>query len=339
MADQYGLANPRAFGARADGIADDSDAIRSAIASLAQGGTVYVPPGSYRIESTIELSLNVTIRGAGMGATKLLHFCGADPVLQRRNLSPGDSYNSMMGICDLQILGNPDQSGDGIQLNGRSDSGAITNVAINNVWFNSLYGDSSCAVRANLALETYITGCRVWGCRGNGFVLEGQSNASVIRDCNLSNGGYGSGWAIKLVHSADGRTDGCLVEGCVVEAWRGDGGLILSGAYHALIRNWFEDIRGIEISIGDATDTWYKDGISLIGNNCQGGAGVTASLDTPQGTSGIRGCRSMTLVGNSFAGDVLLKPAGGAPSKYVILGGSGRVVDTTVPGVDSVWIV
>ncbi|CAM5698046.1 glycosyl hydrolase family 28-related protein [Streptomyces aurantiogriseus] len=52
-----------AYGALGDDKADDAPAIQKAIDAAGQGGTVYLPPGRYRLESPLRLSLGVTLRG------------------------------------------------------------------------------------------------------------------------------------------------------------------------------------------------------------------------------------------------------------------------------------
>ncbi|MEU6348934.1 glycosyl hydrolase family 28-related protein [Streptomyces sp. NPDC047072] len=52
-----------AYGALGDNAADDGPAIQKAIDAAGQGGTVYLPPGRYRIAAPLRLSLGVTLRG------------------------------------------------------------------------------------------------------------------------------------------------------------------------------------------------------------------------------------------------------------------------------------
>ncbi|MFE2944298.1 glycosyl hydrolase family 28-related protein [Streptomyces sp. NPDC059255] len=62
------------YGARPDGSADAAPAINRAIAETGErgGGTVRLPPGRYRIDDIIRIGhSNVTLRGAGSGATTL----------------------------------------------------------------------------------------------------------------------------------------------------------------------------------------------------------------------------------------------------------------------------
>ncbi|MGW2558444.1 glycosyl hydrolase family 28-related protein [Streptomyces sp. NPDC001514] len=69
------VANVLHFGAKPDGSADAAPAINRAVAAAGErgGGTVIVPPGTYRIDDVIRIGhSNVVLRGAGSGRTKLV---------------------------------------------------------------------------------------------------------------------------------------------------------------------------------------------------------------------------------------------------------------------------
>ena len=61
--------NVKDFGAKGDGVNDDTESIKNAISSIggdyAKGGTVYIPKGKYKITDTIFISSNVNIIGDG----------------------------------------------------------------------------------------------------------------------------------------------------------------------------------------------------------------------------------------------------------------------------------
>jgi len=89
MGGGLGVYNVCAFGAVGDGETDDSDAIQSAIDAClaAGGGTVYIPPGRFKIDTTLNLTnihpewdedsgVSIAIRGAGIHATYLV---GGEP--------------------------------------------------------------------------------------------------------------------------------------------------------------------------------------------------------------------------------------------------------------------
>ncbi|MDX2548608.1 glycosyl hydrolase family 28-related protein [Streptomyces sp. WI04-05B] len=68
------VADVRDFGAVADGVTDSAPAINRAIAAAgrAGGGTVTIPPGTFRIDDVIRLDRsNVILKGAGSGRTTL----------------------------------------------------------------------------------------------------------------------------------------------------------------------------------------------------------------------------------------------------------------------------
>ncbi len=81
------IVDAKAFGAKGDGIADDTAAINAAIASLPAlvgatstpargGGAVYLPPGIYKLTDQITVTAGVHIIGAGEYATTV-HQTGA----------------------------------------------------------------------------------------------------------------------------------------------------------------------------------------------------------------------------------------------------------------------
>lgn len=68
------VADVRAYGAKGDGSTDDAPAINRALAAAGErgGGTVTIPPGTYRIDDVIRIAHSgVTLRGAGSDRTKL----------------------------------------------------------------------------------------------------------------------------------------------------------------------------------------------------------------------------------------------------------------------------
>nr|WP_066952351.1 glycoside hydrolase family 55 protein [Streptomyces lushanensis] len=68
------VADVRAYGAKGDGSVDDAPAINRALAAAGErgGGTVTIPPGTYRIDDVIRIGhSDVVLRGAGSGRTTL----------------------------------------------------------------------------------------------------------------------------------------------------------------------------------------------------------------------------------------------------------------------------
>src|SRR5438105_5288728 len=62
------VANVMEFGAKADGVADDTTAINAALTAASSGGAVFVPPGTYKVAGTLVVPANVSFYGAGKGS-------------------------------------------------------------------------------------------------------------------------------------------------------------------------------------------------------------------------------------------------------------------------------
>src|SRR5204862_4672044 len=81
----------RQYGARGDGVHDDTDAIQQAFTASSQGHlgtTVFLPPGAYKISRTLTLAdaTGLVVKGSG-GRTRLQWAGNAmDPLLQLASL-------------------------------------------------------------------------------------------------------------------------------------------------------------------------------------------------------------------------------------------------------------
>jgi Pectate lyase superfamily protein/Chaperone of endosialidase len=96
-----GLVNASRFGAKGNGIADDSDALQAAI-DAAANKTLFIPAGRYRITKELLINAPMMIQGAGSGAGyfngndldnvggTILIASDPDPVLEGSGRTPGD---------------------------------------------------------------------------------------------------------------------------------------------------------------------------------------------------------------------------------------------------------
>lgn len=119
--------NVIAFGAKGDGIQDDTAAINSA---LVGGGDIVLPPGVFKVTSVLMVPENTTLRGSGIGATTLkMETQGAGATVK--------ITGSNVTVRDLTIEG-PSPSEvyvpweNGIEAIGASANQRLSNVRIIN---------------------------------------------------------------------------------------------------------------------------------------------------------------------------------------------------------------
>lgn len=157
--------NVKTYGAIGDGVANDTAAFTAAMAAST---AVYVPPGTYKITSTLAVPNNTTLYGAGRGTTKLLHAFNGDMM----------SLGNYSGISDLWIDGQGSTyTGQGVVINNGVGRQSITNCRITDFNAACLYfyaqGGPQCSVFDLIASQTN-------GATGtNNFAIVIQDTGSV----------------------------------------------------------------------------------------------------------------------------------------------------------------
>ena len=123
--------NVKDYGATGDGTTDDTASIAAAItaAASAGGGMVFVPQGTYMVSATLALTTNITLAGAGHGAT-LIKRSANIPIISV--YGPATTNHVLnIGIRDLAVHGN-DMTATAIDVVYVSML-YMTNVSINSV--------------------------------------------------------------------------------------------------------------------------------------------------------------------------------------------------------------
>lgn len=171
---------PQMYGAKADGITDDTEAIANTIANMNEGDILYFPAGEYRV-SNIDLKSNMIVRGDGWGSViKLLdstdNYTGHNNCL---NMVDVENIN----IRDIKLDGNratqqstassQDQRLNGLHIRRASD------INVENVWMynNGYHG----------CIMTYASNVTFSNCKAtdNGFrPIHGHTK---IYNCKVSN--------------------------------------------------------------------------------------------------------------------------------------------------------
>jgi hypothetical protein len=159
------MASVKTYGAIGDGVADDTAAFNNA---LATSTAIYIPPGTYKITSTLAVPNNTTLYGAGRGTTKLLHAFNGDMM----------SLGNYSGLHGLWLDGQGSTySGQGVVINNGVGRQSITNCRITNFNAACLYffaqGGTQCSVFDLIASQTN-------GATGTGnFAIVIQDTGSV----------------------------------------------------------------------------------------------------------------------------------------------------------------
>jgi cell division protein FtsB len=188
-----GALNVLQYGAKGNGIADDTAAIQSAItaASAAGGGTVYLPAGIYNV-----LSHNAfPMLGAINMANNVYLLLDANANIQQ--LHDGMAYSMVIdfegctnsGITGGTVTGNL-ATYDGQTAQGNTHGlylGKSKNITIKNVNITANHGDgiwmgysqTGGADNTDFTDGVVIEGCYITNCWRNGITFDSQKNVTV----------------------------------------------------------------------------------------------------------------------------------------------------------------
>jgi len=128
----YNVKDP-VYGAEGDGSTDDTASIQAAIdaATAANGGTIFFPPGTYRITSSIDVDDEVTVMGAGKNVSiiSLDSSSNDDGLIFGNAGATGFEYYRLTGLGFVCAQAN---SGAFISF-----TGSYPNITIENCYFHS----------------------------------------------------------------------------------------------------------------------------------------------------------------------------------------------------------
>jgi hypothetical protein len=159
--------NVKSFGAKGDGITDDTAAIQKAYAAHPQ---VYFPPGTYKTSSTITLTAGQAMYGSGSGIFGFCFISGpSNPVINATGNGSGNGV--IMANIDVQ---NTAPSGSCVTWNADPASSQILDCA---------FGQPN-AGPADTPLIVFQTGGGLWD-ESDG-ALGGSINIDQCSSCNQS---------------------------------------------------------------------------------------------------------------------------------------------------------
>jgi len=165
-------------GAAGNGVADDTTAIQDALTAGA-GGVVIVPPGTYLVSQTLQISSDTTLIGAGIGITTIRCKAGSLSSFTRVGsntgspliVNTGSTTASRITITGITFDGNQANAGT---LAGYADAPECAPIAL---WATSLSTVSGCEVINAVGYSIYLNnGCSDCSITGN-RVLSGAGSA------------------------------------------------------------------------------------------------------------------------------------------------------------------
>lgn len=179
------------FGAVGDGVADDTAALQAA---LNVGGAIYIPPGTYRVTSTLTQTVSAWVVGAGRTKTILRQATNFN-LLHLSNVSGG------FGLARFQIHNSQASasvtSGTGLYIQD-SALGVLDDLYINNT-YDGVHIQASPILRANAVDIQYF--------KNIGWHFDGGGNYDVYVKNSISDGqlaGVPNGmYSVKLYDHCD----------------------------------------------------------------------------------------------------------------------------------------
>jgi polygalacturonase len=233
--------NVKEYGAKGDGVTDDTAAINAALTACAVG-VVYFPPGAYKITSTINMKPGVAFWGNSMFTSTLVAGAGAINIVaftafalanafEIRNL--GFSSGGFSGVTAINL--------DGTDATKRISLVNFCNVYVascaiaaylrfcaNVVIYNFFANVCNTGIWLNQSGDVCITDSKAQNGPGFGFYVEGGPGATDegIKLVNCSTNGQAFG--LKVINQEWGMVVGCSFTTCtggplIIEnssAWR-----------------------------------------------------------------------------------------------------------------------
>ncbi len=183
--------NVKDYGAVGDGVTDDIAAIQAAINALSAGvsgnttdttGTVFLPPGKYKITAPVKLHSGVILIGSGVDATAIVNSSTTTDSIQSDTSKTKSARR--IAIRDLYIQGSGAASaGRAINLDSGDASGAsfhIENVIISGHYDGIRFNNTVVGVFDNIRIDVPLH---------DGFVSAGTCNVVTWRNCYVSAAG------------------------------------------------------------------------------------------------------------------------------------------------------
>ena len=232
---------PQMYGAVGDGKADDTEAIKFAIAAIGKNGisTLHFPTGTYLVSEDIPLVSNITVTGDGYNS------------VIKRIANDLESYNTLVcnGIENV-LIKNIHIQGDRYEHTGTegewgmciglqdSKQIIIEHCKLSDAWGDGVYVGTSLSGTGDGCKDITVDNCIIDYCRRNGISVI-ECDGFRLRNSKITNtDGTSPKAGIDFeANNGDQAIKNCLVENCVFSGNLIDIAFYDRSAVHADIRN------------------------------------------------------------------------------------------------------
>lgn len=333
-----GVFNAMDYSAQGDGVTDDTAAIQAALTACgaAVGGRVDLPPGTYLISSSLNISSNTHLRGWGIGSTTILVDSGAalgEGILQNENYGLGSSAGDVnIEISGLTIDNNQEVpasgSARGVWFKNVTDS-VIRDVEVIDAHKESVrvYGLGT-GESSNILIERVISkkdsSWLYWnnaaGIAVTSYASDSTNSADdavkvfdiAVRDCFVNSCTQG----VQVFNAQRVTIEGCHLENCDHRGVNiGPTSLDISAVGNTVLESGGTGIHSAN----------RNKRITIVGNTCRDTLRDPSTVGQEgQGIKAYWGCEDLTITGNTCEGNysdgIAVEGLGEAINNFTICG-------------------
>jgi hypothetical protein len=201
-----GYVTPQDYGATGNGTTDDTAALQAAVTALgtAGGGTLYVPPATYALSAVINVPNEVSILGAGQGASILKQTSTTANVLSYAATNLGN-----IQVEKIQILGPGSGSGKGLVMSANGGVNPVVSCAFRDLVIENMGGNG---MDIAVLITSTFENVEVVTCGNHGFQLSGGGTSVAMLNC-YANGCGNHGYNLAQMNYTS--LNGCAADSCV----------------------------------------------------------------------------------------------------------------------------
>lgn len=203
-----GYITPYDYGAAGNGTTDDTTAVQNAANAVAAagGGTLFLPPGNFKLSSALSLTGANTVSLLGVGP-------GISILTQSSTSANGITYNptslTAAAMQNLSVVGPGSGTGIGILMEANGGAGSAVSCNLENVTVSG-FGSHNLELVGGVGCSLDTVNSASSG--GHCFFLSGGTG-NVLENC-FANGSGTTQQGFQLTSASYATLDGCKAFGC-----------------------------------------------------------------------------------------------------------------------------